>query len=75
MNCIEQKSVSPQVRNEIVRDVVAQMFAFEPKPKKKFATKVAEQLVKKYHFLQDTGQGVSASVSMHGTILTILILI
>ena len=69
MNCIKQKSVSPQVRNEIVRDVVAQMFAFEPKPKK-FATEVAEQLVKKYRFLQDTGQGVSASVSMHGTILT-----
>ena len=44
MKCIEQKSVSPQVRNEIVRDVVAQMFAFEPKPKK-FATEVAEQLV------------------------------
>ena len=45
MKCIEQKSVSPQVRNEIVRDVVAQMFALEPIPKKKFATEVAEQLV------------------------------
>jgi hypothetical protein len=64
MNCIEQQIITPSIRNEIVRDLVAQMFAFEPKPKKKFATEVAELLVKKYHFWEDTGKGVSKHVSM-----------
>lgn len=56
MHCIEQptteervKYLTPSIRNEIVRDVVAQMFAFEQKPKK-FATKVAQQLAKKILF-------------------------
>ena len=71
MHCIQQptdeervKFLTPQIRNEIVRDVVAQMFAFEPKPKKQFATEVAQQLVRKYHFLKDVGQGVSGYVSL-----------
>ena len=70
MHCIEQptneeklKCLTPQIRNEIVRDVVAQMFAFEPKPKKCFVTQVAQQLIKKYPFLKDVGQCVSGYVS------------
>ena len=39
MNCIEQQSLSPPIRNEIVRDVVAQMFAFEPKQKRNLQLK------------------------------------
>ena len=70
MYCIQQpndeermKCLEPHIRNEMVRDLVSQMFAFEPKPKKQFVTEVAQQLVKKYVFLKDTGPGVSAYVS------------
>lgn len=69
-----QKRLLPQVRNEIVRDFVVQMFTFEPQPKKPFVTDVAKQLVKKYPFLKDVGQSVSGYVSFSFTRVTAYII-
>ena len=73
MDCIKQASdgdqlscLTPSIRNQIVRILVDQMhmFAFDPKPKKQFATDVAQQLIKKYPFLKESGQCVSGYVSL-----------
>ena len=70
MACINQsnedqqkRALTPSVRNEIVRDVVAQMYSHILKPQKPFCTQVAEMLVKKYPFMRDTGK-VSGYVSL-----------
>ena len=48
-------------RNEIVRDLVTQMFAIDPKPNSTFASVVANKLVRKYPL--DIGSKVSGYVS------------
>jgi len=50
--------MAPRIRNEIVRDLVSQMFSFDPKPQKNFCTQVAK-LLKNYPFTRDVGQKVS----------------
>ena len=47
-------------RNEVVRDLVTQMFAIDPKP---FAALVAKKIVRKYPFMRDIGDKVSGYVS------------
>ena len=54
---------SPPVRNEIVRDLVTQMFSFRVKPDTAFCTQAARKLVLKYKFMRDVGSGVSGYVS------------
>lgn len=51
-------------RNEVVRDLVTQMFAFDPKPNSAFAAVVAKKLVRKYPFMKDIGDKVSGYVSL-----------
>lgn len=70
MNCIEMETeeeqrqgLVPTIRNEIVRDLVAQIFSYNSKPQKEFCTQVAQMLVKKYHFMSDVGHKVSGYVS------------
>ena len=70
MACINQpdedqqkRALIPSVRNEIVRDLVVQLYAFTPKPQRAFCTKVAEMLVRRYPFMRDTGKKVSGYVS------------
>lgn len=67
MNCItreteERQALLPKIRNEIVRDLVSQMF-FTSKPQKEFCAQVAKLLVKKYPFMRDVGQKVTGYVS------------
>ena len=50
-------------RNEVVRDLVTQMFAIDPKPNSAFAALVAKKLVRKYPFMRDIGDKVSGYVS------------
>lgn len=51
------------VRNEIVRDLVTQMYAYNAKPDRAFCTKVAKLLIKKYSYMKDVGTNVSGYVS------------
>ena len=60
---LRSRALVPKIRNEIVRDLVSQMFSFDSKPQKEFCTQVAKLLVKKYTFMQDVGQKVSGYVS------------
>lgn len=70
MACITAKSVEDQkklltvsIRNEIVRDLVTQMYAFKPKPDRAYCSTVAKELVKKYPFMKDSGMSVTGYVS------------
>lgn len=70
MYCIEaptedeqRKRLSAKIRNEMVRDVVTQMFSFQPKPTASFCKEVSILLVQKYPFLRDAGKNVSGYVS------------
>ena len=80
MNCITQDSegaqreaLVPKIRNEIVRDLVSQMFSFDPRPQKEFCTQVAKLLVKKHKFMQDVGHKISGYVSCLIQLNTILV--
>ena len=68
--CIDKKTdearkleLVPTVRSEIVRVLSNAMFCSDPNPKKEFCTRVAKQLVKKYKFMTDLGEGVTGYVS------------
>lgn len=70
MACIKAKSVEEQkklltvsIRNEVVHDLVTQMYAFRPKPDRAYCTTVAKELVKKYPFMKDSGTSVTGYVS------------
>ena len=70
MDCIQKdteeeqrQALTPSIRNEIVRDKVAQMFSYNPKPQR-FCTHVAQMLIRKYKFMCDTGHKVSGYVSI-----------
>ena len=56
--------LTPDIRNEIVRDLVPTMYAHTPsgKPSKDFCTKVAKMLVSNYPFLKDVGATASGYV-------------
>ena len=49
-------------RKKIVRDLVTQMFAIDPKPNSTFASVVANKLVRKYPFMKDIVQRCLDSV-------------
>lgn len=69
MACITAKSVEDQkmlsIWNEIVCDLVTQMYAFKPKPDRGFCSTVAKELVKKYPFMKDSGMSITGYVSFH----------
>ena len=55
--------LTTSVRNEIVHDLVTQMFAIQTMPDRAFCTTVAKALVKKYPRLNDKGKNVTGYVS------------
>ncbi len=63
------KLLTTATRNEIVRDLVTQMYAHTSKPDRPFCTVVAKSLVKKYPFMKDAGRNVSGYVSKPGMLL------
>lgn len=70
MSCISASSeeemcqlLTMSIRNEIVRDLVTQMYAIKTKPDRALCTSVAKSLVKKYPLLKDSGKNVSGFVS------------
>jgi hypothetical protein len=63
MSAIDDKKLSPDIRNEIVRDLVTHMYGFMAKPSPSFCQFVAQRLILKYDFMRDSkGTG---SVSLH----------
>ena len=66
-----RKRLTPDIRNEIVRDVVSTMYAFMSKPNKDFCTQVAKQLVHKYKFMTDVGSNISGYVRVYVTVPSI----
>ena len=70
----QKKLLTMSIRNEIVRDLVTQMFAFKPKPDRVFCGTVAKELVKKYPFMKDSGLTTSGYVSMPTSPLAALFL-
>lgn len=60
-----RKELTPKIRNEIVRDLAATMFAYMQKPDKDFCTRVAKMLTDKYRFLRDVGSTNSGYVCIH----------
>ncbi len=55
MNAIEKQQLNPEVRNEIVRDLVTHVYAHVEKPTMMCIGDVARKLVDKYPFMSDTG--------------------
>lgn len=64
----KRKRLTPDVRNEIVRDIVSTMYAYMSQPNKEFCTQVAKQLVTKYSFMKDVGTNVSGYVSNYNNV-------
>ena len=54
MAAISAKKLNPDIRNEIVRDVVTHMYAYVDKPSTGFINNVAKMLVEKYPFVSDS---------------------
>jgi len=54
MKAIEEKKLTPDVRNEIVRDLVTHMYGYVEKPTTSFCKFVAQRLILKYPFMRDT---------------------
>lgn len=64
MNAISQERLyPPELRNEIVRDLVTHIYAHTEKPTPAFVGDVAKLLVMKYPFMADSVTGSSAFVS------------
>ena len=55
MDCIQEQRLTPEARNEIVRDLVTHMYGFIEKPTGQFCKEVAKMLVEKYPFMADSG--------------------
>ena len=54
MKAIEEKKLTPDVRNEIVRDLVTHMYGCMEKPSSANCKFVAQRLILKYPFMRDT---------------------
>ena len=55
MAAIKEKSLNPEVRNEIVRHLVTHVYAYLEQPTMVFIGEVAKQLVEKHPFMADSG--------------------
>ena len=56
MSCILAKDVkllTPDVRSQVVRDLVSNMFTYSTSPNHEFCTFVAQRLILKYPFMRD----------------------
>ena len=54
MKAIEDKRLTPDVRNELVRDLVTHMYGCMEKPSSESCKFVAQRLILKYPFMRDT---------------------
>ena len=61
MFAISEKKLYPEVRNEIVRDLVTHLYAHVDKPTSTMIAKVARLLVEKYKFMADSSTSSGSS--------------
>ena len=59
-----RKLLTPSVRNEIVHDLVSQMYSVWPQPTRSNCTQVAKKLVRSYSFMRDEGEGITGYVRL-----------
>ena len=59
---LKKQQLTGDVKSEVVRDLVTQMFSFSKRPTKEFCTGVAKMFVEKYPFAKDLGKNVSGYV-------------
>ena len=65
MNAIAENELTPDIRNEVVRDIVTHMYGFMEKPSSGFCKFVAQRLILKYPFMRDTkGTGFVSSIKI-----------
>ncbi len=60
MEAIKSKKLNPEIRNEIVRDLVTHMYGHTEKPGIGFVNKVSRLLVEKYPFMSDSSDSQDA---------------
>lgn len=54
MTEIKEKKLTPEIRNEIVRDLVTHMYGHVEVPKASFCKFVAQRLILQYAFMRDS---------------------
>ena len=54
MSAIEENKLTPDVRNEVVRDLVTHMYGYMEKPTSSFCKFVAQRLILQYKFMRDS---------------------
>ena len=64
MAAIRDKRLYPDIRNEIVRDLVTHMYGHVDRPTMGFTNKAASLLVQKYPFMADSSVGLGTSASV-----------
>lgn len=67
MKAIEERKLTPDVHNKVVRDLVTHMYGCMEKPSSATCKFVAQRLILKYPFMRDTkGTGfVSEGLSLY----------
>lgn len=54
MSSINEKQLTPDIRNEIVRDLVTHMYGYMEKPDVNFCKFVAQRLILQYTYMRDS---------------------
>ena len=67
-----RKLLTTAIRNEVVRDLVTQMYAYNPKHDRAFCSVVARSLMNKYPFMKDVGTNVLGYVSQRPFVNSVL---
>lgn len=69
MRAIDEKKLTSDIRNEIVRDLVTHMYGYVEKPTSSLCKFVAQRLILKYTFMRDTKGTGYVSLAVTVTIL------
>ena len=69
MRAIDEKKLTFDIRNEIIRDLVTHMYGYVEKPTSSLCKFVAQQLILKYTFMRDTKGTDYVSLAITATIL------
>lgn len=75
MAAIDAKKLNPDIRNEIVRDLVTHMYGHVEKPSPGFINKVAKMLVEKYPFMSDSSDSSDSMPYVCGMFIRFLSLL
>lgn len=65
-SAISKKRLTPDIRNEIVRDLVTHVYGCVGRPSSSFITKIADMLIERYPFMADSSDSTpSVSAYIH----------